>query len=127
MAAFLRYVIVGASALAIHLFVLQALLLMQACAPWIASAIGFIVACAFNYTLQRLWVFQSERSHAIALPRYVAITTFMLGVNTVLFATLFGFGLPPLVAQTLTTGCIFVLNFFANRRFTFGVKHPATL
>ena len=125
MGAFFRYVVVGGTALGLHLIVLQALLVTHACAPWIASAIGFIVACTFNYTLQRLWVFRSGRSHAAALPRYVAITTFMLGVNTVLFATLFGFGVPPLVGQTLTTGCVFVLNFFANRRCTFGVRHPA--
>jgi putative flippase GtrA len=126
MVAFLRYVVVGGGALGLHLSILQALLFVEACAPWIASAIGFVLACIFNYTLQRLWVFQSDRSHAIALPRYAAITTVMLGVNTILFAMLFGFGLPPLLAQTLTTGCVFVLNFFVNRRFTFGVANPAT-
>jgi putative flippase GtrA len=126
MAAFLRYVIVGVAALGIHLVVLRTLLLADACAPWVASAIGFILACAFNYTLQRLWVFRSGRSHAVALPRYAAITIVMLGANTSLFAMLFGLGLPPLMAQTATTGCVFILNFFANRRLTFGVKHPAT-
>jgi putative flippase GtrA len=125
MAAFLRYVVVGGSALALHLAVLRGLLWTRACAPWAASAIGFVIACAFNYTLQRLWVFRSDRSHAVALPRYIAITTVMLGVNTVLFATLFGFGVPPLVAQTITTGCVFVLNFFANSRFTFGAPRAA--
>jgi putative flippase GtrA len=120
MVEFCRYIVVGGGALGIHLIVLQALLMARACEPWMASAIGFIVACTFNYTLQRLWVFASDRPHTVALPRYVAITTFMLGVNTILFAMLFGLGLPPLVAQTITTGCVFVLNFFANRRFTFG-------
>jgi putative flippase GtrA len=122
MAAFLRYVVVGGSALGLHLAVLQTLLWADACSAWAASAVGFVVACVFNYSLQRLWVFQSDRSHAVALPRYIAITTVMLGVNTALFAMLFGFGFPPLAAQTVTTGCVFVLNFFSNRHFTFGAK-----
>ncbi len=120
MTTFLRYVMVGSAALGVHLVVLQALLLAKACPPWMASAIGFVVACVFNYLLQRLWVFRSSRSHMIALPVYAAITTIMLGVNTVLFALLLGFGLPPLVAQTATTACVFVLNFFGNRHITFG-------
>ena len=119
----LRYVVVGGTALAIHLMVLQLLLRMHACAPWMASAFGFIVARLLNYTLQRLWVFRSDRSHATALPRYVAITGVMMAVNTAAFAMLFACGLPPLPAQTLTTGGVFVLNFFANCRFTFGAKH----
>lgn len=124
MAALLRYLIVGGTALVVHLTVLQVLLRAQACAPTLASAIGFVVACAFNYTLQRLWVFRSDRSHASALPRYVAITTFMLGANIVTFTGLTEVGSPPLIAQTLTTGCIFVLNFIANRFFTFRVVSP---
>jgi putative flippase GtrA len=120
MTTFLRYVVVGSAALSIHLLVLQALLLAKACPSWTASAVGFVVACVFNYLLQRLWVFQSGRSHLIALPAYAAITTIMLGVNTTLFALLVGLGLAPLVAQTATTACVFVLNFLGNRHIIFG-------
>nr|WP_294546094.1 GtrA family protein [uncultured Rhodopila sp.] len=119
MAAFLRYAIAGGLALALHLIVLQSLLSI-ACPALPASAIGFVLACALNYTLQKLWVFRSSRAHAVALPRYVGITTVMLGVNTLLFGLLHGLGLAPLAAQTATTGCVFVLNFLGNRRFTFG-------
>lgn len=118
MAAFVRYVMVGGSALGLHLAVLQGLL-WAACTPWIASAIGFVIACVLNYSLQRLWVFRSTRSHMAAAPRYVAITTVMLGVNTLLFSVLYGAGLPAVAAQTVTTGCVFVLNFLGNRYVTF--------
>jgi putative flippase GtrA len=120
MAAFVRYSIVGGLAFALHLALLQILLLRAACPAWAASAIGFVLACVFNYALQRLWVFRCGRSHAVAALRYVAITTVMLGVNMVLFGLLYRLGLEPVVAQTITTGCVFVLNFHGNRRFTFG-------
>lgn len=122
MSAFVRYVVVGGAATLLHLLVLQGLIWGRVCVPWTASAMGFIAACALNYTLQRLWVFRSSRSHAAALPRYVAITTVMLGVNTLLFSALVRLGLTPVVAQLLTTGCVFLLNYFGNSRVTFAAR-----
>jgi len=124
MAAFLRYGIVGGFAFGLHLALLQILLLSAACPAWAASAIGFVLACVFNYALQMLRVFRSGRSNVVAVPRYMAITTVMLGVNIVLFVMLNRLGLKPVVAQTITTGCVFVLNFHGNRRFTFGGHRP---
>jgi putative flippase GtrA len=43
----------------------------------------------------------------------------MMAVNVSVFATLTASGLLPVVAQTLTTGCMFILNFYGSRRFTF--------
>jgi putative flippase GtrA len=127
MTPFLRYLVVGSGALGVHLVILEVLLLAGTHPPWIASAIGFVVACVFNYLLQRLWVFRSSRSHAITLPVYIAVTTIMLGVNTVLFVLLLRLSLPPLVAQTATTACVFILNFFSNRCITFGQRAPERL
>jgi putative flippase GtrA len=119
MGSFTRYVAVGGTALGLHLVVLRMLLLEGAQAS-AASATGFAIACIFNYSMQRLWVFRSARSHSAALPRYVAITTTMLVVNTALFTLLYQAGLPPSAAQIATTGCVFLLNYFANRHVTFG-------
>jgi putative flippase GtrA len=119
MDALLRYFVVGGSALGLHVAVLQGLLLSGLCTPSIASAIGFIVACVLNYSLQRLWVFRSARSHIAAAPRYIAITTAMLCVNTLLFSILYDAGLTPVPAQTITTGGVFLLNFFGSRYITF--------
>lgn len=116
---FARYIAVGGTALGLHLLVLQLLLLAGTQASS-ASATGFVMACVFNYSMQRLWVFRSARSHKAALPRYVGITTAMLMVNTALFTLLYQAGVPPLAAQCVTTACVFLLNYFANRHVTFG-------
>ncbi|HQT79781.1 MAG TPA: GtrA family protein [Rhodopila sp.] len=100
----------------------QALIWGRVCVPWTGSAIGFVAACGLNYTLQKLWVFRSSRSHTVTLPRYVAITTVMLGVNTALFSGLLSLGLLPVPAQLVTTGCVFVLNYLGNSRITFAVR-----
>ena len=48
-----------------------------------------------------------------------AVTLVMLGANTAIFFALNEtLGLAPVAAQTITTGGVFLLNFFCNRRFT---------
>jgi putative flippase GtrA len=118
--AFARYALTGGIALLLHLTVLEALLLGPLRSPEAATSIGFVAACAFNYTLQRQWVFGGSRSAAATLPRYAAVTLATLMLNVVLFAILVRCRLPPPVAQTTASGCVFVMNFHANRRLTFG-------
>src|SRR5271165_5574134 len=111
-------------AFALHLALLQILPLSAACPGRVALASGFVVACEFNYALQRLWLSRSGRSRAVAGLRYFAITTLMPGVNRVLFVLLYRLELKRVVAQTMTTGCVFVLNFHGTRRFPFGFYRP---
>jgi len=119
-AAFVRYVVAGSLAFATHLAVLEALMRLAGTVPWLATTVGFVLACVVNYSLQHAWVFRSARPHLAAGPRYIAVTLVMLGVNAALFSLLHGrAGLPPALAQALTTGGVFVLNFLCNRRFTF--------
>lgn len=115
-----RYLVVGSVAFAAHLATLESLLAANFPSASAASAIGFVVACIVNFTLQRAWVFRSMRTVSDAVARYGAVTLATLGVNTLLFSLLHaGFGVPPAAAQTVTTGSVFVINFFCNRHFTF--------
>ena len=122
MSAFARYIVAGGSAFAVHLAVLELLLTAGVAPAFLASAAGFVVACVVNYSLQRVWVFRSGRGLVDSAVRYAGVTVVMLAVNTALFALLqAGLGLSPALAQTFATGGVFVLNFFCNRSFTFGV------
>jgi putative flippase GtrA len=117
---FARYLVVGSVAFAVHLATLESLLTANFPSASAASAIGFLVACVVNFTLQRAWVFRSMRGVSDAVARYGAVTLATLGVNTFLFSLLHaGCGIPPAAAQTATTGSVFVINFFCNRHFTF--------
>jgi putative flippase GtrA len=117
---FARYFVSGCAALGVQLAVLEGLLALRLLPPVPSSAVGFVLACAVNFTLQRQWVFRSERAVGAAGLRYVLVTAAMLGVNVAIFALLDApIGLPPWLAQSLTTASVFILNFFCNRRFTF--------
>lgn len=117
---FARYLVVGGLAYLLHIALLEALLVAGLPSATAASAIGFVAACIFNFTLQRTIVFRSSRGWRDAGWRYATVTLVMLGANTAIFFALNEtLGLAPVAAQTITTGGVFLLNFFCNRRFTF--------
>lgn len=86
-----------------------------------ASGIGFVVATIQNYLLQHYFVFGVEGGqHHVLFTRYLTVTTFTFGVNLGLFWCLHELlAIWYLMSQVMTTGLIFILNFFANRSYTF--------
>ena len=124
---FAKYVAAGSTALLIHLSILKILIKTFDVVPVVASAVGFIVACIVNYSLQHTVVFSSNRRPmAHTARRYVVVTSVLLGVNSVLFALFNSIvGAPPMLAQIAATGCVFIANFFFNLHFTFSVRGPA--
>src|SRR3984957_19670816 len=123
---FARYLVVGGLAYLLHIAPLEALLVAGLPSPTAPPAIGFVAACIFNFTLQRTVVFRSSRGWRDAGWRYATVTLVMLGANTAIFFALNETsGLAPGAAQTITTGGVFLLNFFCNRRFTFAATPGA--
>ena len=125
---FIRFFISGSTALAVHLAVLALLVELHATNETLASGIGFLVAVVVNYTIQHRWVFEAEGNHSAHLPRYLLVTFITFAANLGLFwvaLNLVGLWYP--VAQVLTTGFIFILNFILNRQFTFkSTNKPST-
>ena len=124
---FARYFLVGCAALGLHLIVLGGLVELVGLNATLSSGIGFVVACCLNYWLQRCWVFRAHTSHAAAIGRYVMVTSATLVLNVGVFWVLHNVLLwwYPL-AQVVTTGMIFVLNFLVNRCFTFRREEPTS-
>ena len=116
----LKYMICGGLAAATHLGVLALLVEIFMLNTVVASAVGFGVAIVVNYSLQYHWAFSSETPHGTAIKRYLMVTISMMGVNTLLFWFLISvFNLAYLVAQLMTIGFIFGVNYVINKNFTF--------
>ena len=93
--------------------------------PTYASAFGFCVAIAVNYSLQYYWTFRVKGPHRVLFSRYLTVTLAMLGVNTLIFWLLNeSVGFPYFIAQVVATGCVMFLNFTINRRYTFVYGPP---
>jgi putative flippase GtrA len=115
-----RYGIPGSLAAATLLVVLTVLVEFARVPEILGSAIGFACAVGVNYTLQHRFVFGRSSGHALYFPRYLAVTTFTMALNTgLLWALSSGLGIFYLASQVITIGIIVPINFLINRSFTF--------
>lgn len=88
--------------------------------PVVAGALaGFCVGALVNYLLARRFVFASDRPHAAALPRFMAVAAVGAVINTAVVAVLYGAGMHYLAAQVVATGVVLVGNYIANRHWIF--------
>lgn len=115
---FVRYAAVGACAALIQLSLLALFVEVLSAPPLLASTMALSIAIVFNYSLQRRVTFKSRAKHHVAGPRFLAITLSTLAGNAVLFSLLSA-ALPYLIAQVLTLGTIFPINYQLNKRITF--------
>lgn len=120
MQTFIKYTISGGLAATVHFLILIALVEKATVDPTLASAFGFCMAVIVNYKMQYHWTFKSAGPHKTIFTRYVLITFFMLGVNTLIFWILYEIqGLIYLLAQAIATGIVMFMNFAINKNYTF--------
>ena len=118
-----RYGVAGGTALTVWLGVLALMVEVFAINETLASAIGFICATPVNYTLQKVYVFKSSANISSSFSIYCAITVTTLAINTFLFWLILTYSnLHYTLVQIITTVFIVLLNYYANRTFTFASR-----
>ena len=111
---------VGALGAGIQYLVLIGLTETAIASPMTASAIGFILGATVNYTLNKRITFRSDRRHREAAPRFLAVASLGLFLNTLFMYLLMAhFHIVYPIAQILATGIVVVSNYLANRHWTF--------
>ncbi|MDG2273479.1 MAG: GtrA family protein [Halioglobus sp.] len=119
---------VGAIATSLQYLIFIALTELLAVDPVVASTIGYISSAILNYILNYRFTFASDTPHVIAVQVFALVVTVGLTLNAgIMYALLHAFELDYIVAQVFTTGVVFLWNFFAHRRFTFGKSHRLAL
>ncbi|MDT5042019.1 MAG: hypothetical protein QOE51_3004 [Actinoplanes sp.] len=115
-----RYGLSGAASAATHFGVGLALAEGLRIAPVAASTIGFAASVVVSYAGQHTWVFRSPSGHAVAAPRFLAVTAAAAALNAVVLwlGTAVLHGPYPLI-QALAIVLIPVLNYTLNSRWTF--------
>jgi putative flippase GtrA len=122
---FVRFAMTGGLATLLHYAILIALVTWGRIDPVVASSIGFAVSTVLNYAVNARFTFRSERPHAQALPRFVAVALVGFGCNAVLLWVLHTIaGLPYLLAQVAATVGVLGWNFVMNRTWTFAQGLP---
>lgn len=120
---FVRFLVVGVLATAIHYSILLLLVQIFGFAPVLASSIGFSVSAVVNYLVNRRVTFSSSRGHAGAVPRFVIVALVGLSLNSgVVWLFAHELGWYYVLAQVIATGVAIFWNFFANKYWTFQVS-----
>lgn len=117
---FIRFAMVGAVGTVLHFAVLHALVAWAGWPAWLASTLGALCGATVNYTLARLWVFDTQAPHRQAIPRFAAVLAVGMALNAALMAGLADLlQVHHLLAQCVATGCVLAWNYMGHRTWTF--------
>ncbi len=88
---------------------------------YVANSIGFLCAVVSNYTLNRVWTFQSrEPGIAAQFSKFLVASLIGLGLNNALIYALHELaGVWFYLSKLVATAVVMLWNFWANYTFTF--------
>jgi putative flippase GtrA len=86
---------------------------------WLALIISFSIGALVNFSLNKRMTFRNKSKKVLQPIVFVVIAGIMLGISLVLMAY-FVKKMDAIIARMITTGIIFVCNFFLHKIITFG-------
>jgi putative flippase GtrA len=116
----LRYGVAGLVATAIYFLSVMLLVERAHLAPVAAAIVATIVVIVSSYIINRTFVFDTNRTHTSAFPRFVTASLLGIGLNAALMhvATVV-LAWPYLAGAALSTVVVPPLNFFVNYLWAF--------
>lgn len=117
---------VGLLATATHFATLALVVEYAIAGPVAASTLGAIAGAVVSYLLNRAFTFESTRSHAGAVPRFMVVALVSFALNALLMELLVHqLGIFYLAAQVITTGLTMMWTFFGYRIWAFAHRAGA--
>lgn len=118
--AFLKFALIGIVSTSVQYIILIIIVNFSDMTAFYASAVGYVSSSLLNYVMNRRITFDSQRSHAAALPRFLVVSVIGLALNTVVvWCMTVVANQHYLVAQLLATALVLLWNFQINRCWTF--------
>lgn len=116
---FLRFALVGVANTAVGYGVILLFQYALGAPPVAANLAGYSIGSLLSYGLNRLFVFQSRRTHLHALPRFGAATVGCFLLNLLVLQSCIGLGMPAFLAQALAVMSYTISFYFVNRFLVF--------
>jgi len=117
---FLIFAGIGAIGTAGHYVCLIILVQLQLASPVLATTAGFAVGAIINYLLNYRFTFNSNKQHREALTKFLIVAVLGALINaSIMSAGISLLELHYLLIQLLATAIVLVLNFSANKFWTF--------
>lgn len=119
-----KYTLVGAMGTLVQFAVLIGLMEAAGFASaTVASTIGAIAGALVNYVLNYRFTFNSRKSHAESLPKFMATAVFGFLLNAATMALLTShWHVQYILAQLVSTAYVFLITFIVNSAWTFKSK-----
>lgn len=117
--AFVRYLVVGATATAVHWAALVLLVEGLAVAPWLASGAGALLGAQVAFFGNRRYTFGHGGPWGVAWWRFMATAVLGAGAGMAVVGAGVALGAHYLLAQAVATGLSVLLTFAVNRSWTF--------
>lgn len=122
---FLRFAAVGTVGAVAHYSLLILAVEGMGIGAVAASSAGAVLGALVNYALNRRFTFNSDKSHAEALAKFLTIAGVGFVLNGLLMALFVEWlGIFYLLSQLLATGLVLMWNFLGNRFWTFRDHQP---
>jgi putative flippase GtrA len=83
-----KFLLVGCINTVVGLAAIYGLMWWTDISPLAANALGYAIGIIISYTLNKLWTFQNNGSHASSLPRYFICAGICYGANTLVVGSL---------------------------------------
>lgn len=117
---FVRYVTIGAVAVAVDVTCFQALVLQRVFLP-VTTTIAFACGVLAHFTLNKLWTFRVRGApHAFQIVAYLTVLSASFIVTQLVIETLvLGFHVVPIVAKIVAIFVQLPVGFFGHRYITF--------
>jgi len=121
-----KFISVGVCATAIQYVLLGYLVEVFSLQASVASTIGFALAAAVNYLLNRRFTFQSDARHVIAAPKFIFVAWVGMTANFAIISWLEAHtAVHYLVSQACATSIVMLWNFTVSAVWTFR-RNPKT-
>lgn len=122
---FLIYAGIGAIGTTGHYASLILLVQVSHTDPVIATTTGFIIGALINYVLNYRITFNSNKEHREALTKFFSVAALGAVINGLIMSTGINlFAVHYLIIQVIATCFVLVLNFTANKYWTFANQQP---
>lgn len=112
---FITFVGIGGLSTLLQFMLLIIMVELHLLPELIASPVTYLLSSIFNYFANYHLTFNSQKSHAETLPKFIAAVALGLTSNTLLFALFLWLLDNYLVAQFLATGITVFLNFMVHK------------
>lgn len=120
----LRFLVVGASAAAVHLLVVLLLVQLLSLQPLLANIAAFITAFQVSYFGHRLWTFaHTNTQHSQSLPRFILVALLGFFGNEFLYYLLLQYtALPYWLSLGIVLVLVAVMTFVLSKLWAFSHK-----